>query len=73
MLDYISLFILYSIYLCLENIYNGFILNQIIRYMHERNVELANFEHEIPDKYYYFQDENGNIELRAPIFIPINE
>jgi len=41
--------------------------------MHDRNIELANFEHEIPDKYYYFQDENGNIELRAPIIIPINE
>jgi hypothetical protein len=52
---------------------NGVIPNQLILYVHNRNIELATINREIPDTYYYFQDENGTIVLRPPIFTPINE
>ena len=74
MLDYLWLLILYYIYLFAENIQLGFIQNQIIQYVHDRNIELEAYDllDAIPNNYYYFQDEYGNIELRQPIFIPIN-
>jgi len=45
----------------------------MIQYLHERNIELAQISDEIPDNYYYLQDETGKIELRAPIFMSLKE
>ena len=73
MLDYIGFVILYFIYLTFIYVYNEIIPNQIIQYMHNRNVELDELNVDIPNKFYYFQNEYGNIEIRAPILIPINE
>ena len=74
MLDYLWLLVVYYIYLCVENIHNGFIPHELFQYVHNRYIELEEYKLDvIHDKYYYFQDEHGNIELRAPIFIPINE
>jgi hypothetical protein len=73
MLDYIGFIIMYFIYLTFIYVYNEIIPNQIIQYMHNRNVELDELNVDIPNKFYYFQNEYGNIEIRAPILIPINE
>ena len=73
MLQTMNLLFLYSLYLFIINVLNGFIPNQVILYVQNRNIELDKIEHEIPDTYYYFQDENGTIVLRSPIFMPINE
>jgi hypothetical protein len=73
MIQLICLIIIYCIFLVSEHIYNGFIPNQLIQYLHERNIELAQLSDEIPDNYYYLQDETGKIELRAPIFMSLKE
>ena len=46
---------------------------QMIQYLHEQNIELLEFLDEIPDQYYYFQDEYGEIDLRAPLFVSLKE
>jgi hypothetical protein len=75
MLDYLWLLILYYIYLSVENVQHGFMQHQIIEYIHDRNIELKayNVLDVIPNNHYYFHDEYSNIELRAPIFIPMDE
>jgi hypothetical protein len=60
MLQIIFFMAIYSIYIGTE---------QIINYLHELNMEIVDFVHEIPHQYYYFQDEYGEIDLHAPIFM----
>jgi hypothetical protein len=44
---------------------------QMINYLHEQNMEMVDFIDEIP--YYYFQDEHGEMDLHAPIFMSLKE
>jgi|688.fasta_scaffold89734_2 hypothetical protein len=46
---------------------------QMINHLHEQNMEMVDFVDEIPDQYYYFQDEHGEMDLHAPIFMSLKE
>ena len=43
---------------------------QIINHLHEQNIENEELDEY---QYYYFQDKNGEIDLRAPIFMSLKE